>query len=214
MHNSISLDGSLTGFDVDMELHYQLAGTFDADLFLIGSNTIKTGIELYGEGVAVEESSDFQKPKRDPSLPLWMIIDTKASLMGMLHMCRRFEFCRDVGVLISEKTSSEYVDYLRDRNYEYHMVGFDHVDLSKAVDLLGETYRVKTMVTDAGRILCNLLLNQGLVDQVSLLVHPVVVGDQSYPMFSDISKKISLSIKNQECYKKKFVWVVYTVDNR
>ena len=48
LHNSISLDGSLLNFDVNMQLHYQIAGGYKPDAHLIGSNTIKMGIELYG----------------------------------------------------------------------------------------------------------------------------------------------------------------------
>ena len=31
LHNSISLDGSLINFDVDMETHYKIAGSFKPD---------------------------------------------------------------------------------------------------------------------------------------------------------------------------------------
>jgi 2,5-diamino-6-(ribosylamino)-4(3H)-pyrimidinone 5'-phosphate reductase len=44
LHNSISLDGSLTNFEVNMILHYEIAGRYKPDAHLIGSNTIKIGI--------------------------------------------------------------------------------------------------------------------------------------------------------------------------
>jgi len=74
IHNSISLDGSLINFDVNMELHYQIAGNYKPDAHLIGSNTIKSGIELYG-GATQEEKIDLKKPERDGKLPYWIIID-------------------------------------------------------------------------------------------------------------------------------------------
>ena len=43
LHNSISLDGSLTNFEVNMGIHYEIAGGFKPDVHLIGSNTIKKG---------------------------------------------------------------------------------------------------------------------------------------------------------------------------
>ena len=46
-HNSISIDGSLTNFEVNMPLHYKIAGNFNADMHLVGSNTAKTGIDLF-----------------------------------------------------------------------------------------------------------------------------------------------------------------------
>ena len=47
VHNSVSLDGSLTNFMPDMGLHYQIAGDYKPDAHLIGSNTVKVGVELY-----------------------------------------------------------------------------------------------------------------------------------------------------------------------
>ena len=72
MHNSVSLDGSFTDFDVNMELHYQIAGKYGADANLIGSNTIKTGIELYGGEIPPENEADFAKPNRDAALPYYL----------------------------------------------------------------------------------------------------------------------------------------------
>ena len=144
LHNSISLDGSLTGFEPNMGLHYQIAGNYKPQVHLIGSNTVKVGVELFGNGVQPEEEKDFEKPKRDRSLPYWVIPDTKGALKGLLHTCRRFEFCRDVAVLTSKTTPKDYVSYLEERNYDYFVVGKEQIDLGKSLELL---------LTDTGRIL-------------------------------------------------------------
>ena len=65
IHNSISLDGSLTQFQPNMNLHYRIAGSYKPTIHLIGSNTLKVGIELYGDRVPPEEDTDFEKPKRE-----------------------------------------------------------------------------------------------------------------------------------------------------
>jgi hypothetical protein len=43
----------------------------------------------------------------------------------------------------------------------------------------------KTLGCWQGRFEKPLLLDQGLVDEISLLVHPVIVGKKSYSMFSE-----------------------------
>lgn len=197
-----------------MPLHYQIAGWYHPDVHLIGSNTIKTGIELYGTGVPPEESSDFQKPKRDKKLPLWVIIDSKGTLEGLLHTCRRFEFCRNVVVFVSKKTSNRYLRYLDDRQYDYHCVGASSVDLEKALHLLSKKYQVKKVLTDTGRILGNLLLNQSLVDEISLLVHPVIVGKESYAIFDDIEKNLAVSLVKCKRVNLHYIWLVYQVKKR
>lgn len=65
IHNSISADGSLTGFIPDMENHYKIAGEYKPDAHLIGSETIIKGIYMFGEGIPDEKPSDFKPPQRD-----------------------------------------------------------------------------------------------------------------------------------------------------
>jgi len=211
LHNSVSLDGSLTNFEPNMGLHYQIAGKYNADAHLIGSNTVKVGVELYGGDVPLEEKQDFAKPERSERLPYWVIPDTKGILKGLLHTCRRFEFCRDVIVLVSEETPAEYVRHLEERNYDYHIVGKKHVDLERALELLSKKYGVKTVLADTGRILGNLLLNQGFVKEISLLIHPVIVGTTSYNMFSNSNKTSKLKLRKKETLEKNYVWLVYTL---
>ena len=71
-------------FLMNMELHYQIAGKYKPDAHLIGSNTIETGIKLYGNSPP-EKKKDFQKPERNEDLPYWIIIDTKGKLINHLH---------------------------------------------------------------------------------------------------------------------------------
>jgi len=211
IHNSVSLDGSLTDFEPNMQLHYQIAGNYKPSAHLIGSNTVKVGAELYGEGVPLEEAKDFEKPKRAESLPYWVIPDTEGALKGLLHTCRRFEFCKDVIVLVSEETSKEYIEHLEERNYGYHVVGKKHVDLEKALELLSAKYGVQKVLADTGRILGNLLLNQGLASEISLLIHPIIVGNKSYSILSNVNEAISLKLGKAEILDKGYVWLVYTV---
>jgi 2,5-diamino-6-(ribosylamino)-4(3H)-pyrimidinone 5'-phosphate reductase len=211
IHNSISLDGSLTNFQPRMGLHYAIARNYQPDIHLIGSNTVQVGVTLYGNTLPQEEEKDFHRLDRDHRLPYWMIPDTRGLLKGILHTCRRFEFCKDVIILVSETTPKEYVDYLAERNYAYHVVGRDHVDLKEMFRLFSEIYRVKKTLADTGRILSNLLLESGLVSEISLLVHPVIVGESSYNIFGNIRKNINLKLEKKEIIEKKYIWLVYKI---
>lgn len=212
LHNSVSLDESLTNFQINMELHYQIASNYSADAHLIGSKTMTSGFELFNEPIPEENKSDFEKPNRSNSLPYWVTVDSKGILKGVLHACRRFEYSRDIVVLLTEETPQDYVEYLQERNYDFHVVGKKYVDLKSALELLSQKYGVKTVLADTGRVLGNLLLNQGLVTEISLLVHPVIVGPNCYRMFSD-SKNLKLNLVHNETFDKKYVWLVYTVEN-
>jgi 2,5-diamino-6-(ribosylamino)-4(3H)-pyrimidinone 5'-phosphate reductase len=211
LHNSISLDGSFVNFEPHMGLHYQIAGQYKPDAHLIGSNTITKGIELYGEGVPDEEETDFTKPAREKGLPFWVVVDTKGSCKGLLHTCRRFEFCKDVIVLISEETPKDYIDHLEERNYDFHKTGQKHIDLKKSLELLEEEYGVKTILADTGRILGNLLLDSGLVSEISLLIHPVITGKKGQNLFSRMENNLKLELLKKEILEENYLWLVYQV---
>lgn len=54
VHNTVSLDGQLTGFPVDLGLHYEIAGSIPHDAVLTGSGTLLAaaraeGVDLSGE---------------------------------------------------------------------------------------------------------------------------------------------------------------------
>lgn len=209
LHNSVTLDGSLTGFMPDMELHYRLAGGFEPDASLIGSETIVQGQEMFGNGIPGEETGDFVQPDRDPGLPWWVIIDSTGKCKGMLHTCRRLEYCRDVILLVTEHTPEEYIRHLEERRYRYIRTRGEKVDLQEALELLTERYNIKRIVTDTGRILGNLLLDARLVDEVSLLIHPQIRGREAYTMFNDVSSEVSLTLIREEKFDNGCVWVVY-----
>ena len=208
LHNSISLDGSLINFAVNMELHYQIAGKYKPDAHLIGSNTIESGIKLFGSS-SPEEKNDFIKPKRSNNLPFWIIIDSKGKLINHLHEIRRFEFCKDVLILLTKETKKNYIEYLKSRNYDFHIIGEKKVDLKKSFELLKNKYNINNILTDTGRILGNILLQEGYVNEISLLIHPAIVGNNGYTIFSDIKKAIQLKIDKQEIFQKRYIWLTF-----
>lgn len=212
IHNSISLDGSLTGFMPDMGLHYKIAGDYKPDAHLIGSETIIKGIEMFGEGVPDEVPGDFEVPRRDTAFPYWIIVDSGGRLNGILHTCRRFEYCRDVILLVSETTPEKYLKHLKERKYQYIVAGKGKVDLIVAIKKLTEEFNISRILTDTGRVLGNLLLNMGLVNEVSLLVHPIVVGENGFPMFSEVTGNLTMKLKKSEQFENGCLLVVYSLE--
>jgi 2,5-diamino-6-(ribosylamino)-4(3H)-pyrimidinone 5'-phosphate reductase len=180
---------------------------------LVGSNTVKIGIDMFG-GVPPEIKQDFVKPEKADELSYWVIPDTKGSLQGMLHYCRRSEFCKDPIILVSKQTPQSYLDYLKERKYDHYLVGENEVNLPQALSLLSERYNTTHLLADTGRILSNVLLEQNLVSELSLLVHPVIVGSNAYPMFSNLKRAVKLKLLREQVPAPGYVWLTYSIDSK
>ena len=189
MFNTISLDGALKDFEMDIGLHYQIAGQYKADVHLIGSETARTGIEMFAPEAPPEEDSDFIKPeiKSGDERPLWAVIDSRGILIHLLHVFRRSEFGKDVIVFIAENTPAFYTEYLEERQYDGIVAGENRIDLRKALEILAENYDAQTVLIDAGTTLISILLANGLVDEISLLISPTLVGNESLKLFEKLN---------------------------
>ncbi len=178
IHNSISLDGSTTGFDANLDVHYGILGSYEPDAMIVGSNTAKVGTQFFCEKIPPEDKEDFKKPDIHPddTRAYWMIADSRGTLEGLMHVFRRSEYSKDIIVLVSEKTPESYINYLKERDYDFIRAGVERVDVRQGLEIAGERYGFKLVVSDSGGILNSILLEQGLVDEISLVLTPEIVG--------------------------------------
>lgn len=214
IHNSTSLDGSTTGFDANLEVHYGILGSYEPDAMIVGSNTAKTGTEFFCQKIPPEEESDFKKPEIQPddTRAYWMIADSKGILEGLMHVFRRSEYSKDVIVLVSEKTPEPFINYLKERNYDFIRAGADRVDIKQALEIANERYGFKLVVSDSGGILNSILLEKGLVEEISLVLTPEIVGKNGTNLFRGVEKSgIQLELIRNEIVEKKYVHLVYRV---
>jgi 2,5-diamino-6-(ribosylamino)-4(3H)-pyrimidinone 5'-phosphate reductase len=202
IYNTVSLDGAIKDFNVDIALHYEVAGRIGSQVMLVGSDTAKTGIELFGQKTQ-EQPSDWIKPKfkDDDDRGYWALADSRGKLVGLLHIYRQSGYGKDVIVLVSNTTPKEYIDYLRSRNYDYIVAGADHVDYRAALEELNRRYGFDTVATDTGGVLAAELLKQGLVDEIMLMVAPEIVGKKAVALFRSIEQPVKLEFVNCEPIK-------------
>ncbi len=216
MHNTVSLDGSIKDFEVDMNLHYQVANEFEADTNLIGSTTAKTGIEVYIEEIPAEEKADLKKPEFEPNdkRPFWVIPDSRGALENLLHIYRKSGYCKDVIILASETTPKSYLSYLRKRHYDYIISGEDHVDYHKAFEILNERYNTKTLLIDSGGTLSSILLEKDLIDEISIIISPFLVGKKSTNLFRMLHQKddnFRLELLRSKTYSDNNLHLIYKI---
>jgi 2,5-diamino-6-(ribosylamino)-4(3H)-pyrimidinone 5'-phosphate reductase len=214
IHNSISIDSSTTGFDANIEVHYKILSSYQPDAIIVGSNTAKTGTQFFCEKIPPEEESDFIKPEIQPDDPraYWLIADSKGILEGLMHVFRRSEFGKDVIVLVSEKTPEAYINYLKERNYDFIQTGADRVNIRQAMEIANEKYGFELIVSDSGGVLNSILLEHGLVEEISLILTPEIVGKNGTNLFRTLEKGgIRLELLRNEIVEKKYVHLIYRV---
>ncbi len=204
MHNSVSLDSSMKELKVDLATHYELVEKFDVDVYMFGSVTAVAAIQ---EGLA-EVEVDIEKVKKDK--PYWVIIDSKGKLENLLHIYRKSPYAGNIIVLVSKKTPKSYLKYLTDNDYDYIVTGEDFVDYKQALQILEEDYSVKSILIDSGGLLNSYFFEHSLIDEISLIIQPFILGKECINVFRYIKTPLNLSLVKCERIKE-LVWLIYKI---
>lgn len=78
--------------------------------------------------------------------------------------------------ILSESVTDEYLNHLQSKNISYLFAGKNDLDLSLALSKLHDEFNIQTLMLEGGGHINGSLLNAGLIDEVSLLVLPIVDG--------------------------------------
>lgn len=92
---------------------------------------------------------------------------------------------RSLLILLSEKAPAEYLGYLRDLNISYIVSGKERIDLSRAMEILGNEFGVKRLAVLGGGKINGGFLSAGLIDEISLLLAPGIDGRSGQPALFD-----------------------------
>jgi 2,5-diamino-6-(ribosylamino)-4(3H)-pyrimidinone 5'-phosphate reductase len=176
LHNAVSLDGKIEGFPIDLQQYYELIAIWKEDATLAGSETF-----LRASNEAPPEDEVALIPTRaDPGdqRPILVVPDSRGRIR-IWHYLRSLPYWRHFVALCSKSTPQDYLKYLKERCIDYIITGEDHVDLRAALEELYSRYNIKTVRVDSGGTLNGLLLRQGLVNEVSVLIYPSLVGGET-----------------------------------
>jgi 2,5-diamino-6-(ribosylamino)-4(3H)-pyrimidinone 5'-phosphate reductase len=217
LHTAMSLDGRITNFPADLELYYSLAARWNPDAILFGSETILAAVrDNPSLEVPPEHAEMFTPPENalpDPR-PLLVIADSRGRVRCW-DAIQKWPYMRDVMALCSSLTPQEYLSYLAEIKVGTIIAGDDRIEMRSALEALNAQYGVKVVRVDSGGTLNSVLLNYGLVDEVSVLIHPFLAGGKPDPTIFDPLKAAisSLSIPLKLCHSEVFehgiVWARY-----
>jgi 2,5-diamino-6-(ribosylamino)-4(3H)-pyrimidinone 5'-phosphate reductase len=221
LHTATSLDGRITNFPADLDLYYGLAARWNPDAILFGSETVLAAVRADPALEVPPEHEEMFTPPKDAedSRPLLVIADSRGRVRCW-DAIRKWPYMRDVLALCSTSTPPEYLSYLKDRRIGTIVAGDDHIDMRVALESLNRKYGVKVMRVDSGGTLNSVFLHAGLVDEVSVLIHPFIAGGKADPTMSDPLKagipelQVPLRLQSTEVLGDGIVWARYAVQGR
>jgi len=72
-------------------------------------------------------------------------------------------------------------------------------------------YNIRTVLKDSGGGLNSILLREGLVDEISLLISPVIVGKAATNLFRTLENKVNLELIRTERIRGNHMLAIYRV---
>lgn len=218
-HMMSSLDGhALTdGWDRAFkksagELYEKLAKTFDFDAWICGRVTMQeiAHDEGYPAGLA-----------KAPIPRVHHIVDPKAESyavsidpQGKVAWKTNQALGSHVVEVLTEAVADDYLAYLQSVGVSYVFAGKTDIDLHLAVDILAQELGCKRLIVEGGPHVSGSFVNAGLVDEVSVLVLPLVDGRGEHPASFEVApsqwrQPVHLQLTSAEVQEGGAVWLRY-----
>jgi riboflavin biosynthesis pyrimidine reductase len=179
------------GMEESRREYERIHATFGADAWMCGRITmepfagaVRADDEVAGEGGRGGATNagrpDFKAPDAGPAYAV--VVDPSGRLAW-----QSAEIDGDhVVAVLTERVSDEYLAFLRSRGVSYLFAGARDVDLAVALGKLASAFGVRTPMLEGGGRINGAMMRDGLVDEVSLLVAPVVDGAMGTPALFDV----------------------------
>ena len=222
VYNEISVDGRIEGFAGDGIRYYRRGFRWHSDAILMGSVTAlsfgapETAAETIGPGPRIDPvpvAPGFEDVVHVPR-PLLVVVDSRGRVRNWRH-AQAQPWYRSCVALVSERTPREYVDHLARRGVEHVRAGEDRVDLPAALDQLHERFGVESARTDGGGALTGALLSAGVVDDLVVIVEPVLSGKAGarslVDLSADLPAAVDLRLTEVERLDDGAMWLGYEV---
>ena len=119
---------------------------------------------------------------------------------------------KNLTVILTENISSQYLETLKSLNISYLFTGKDEIDLRLALEKLYDLFSIKKLLLQGGGITNTYFIKEDLIDELSLVVSPVVSGEEKQPnIFKDCHEYIGLTfdLKQSDLLMKSGLYLKY-----
>lgn len=121
--------------------------------------------------------------------------------------------------VLTEQVSDEYLYYLQQKSISYIFAGKNSINFKNALEQLAALFPIKTLMVEGGGHLNGSLLNEGLIDELSLLMLPIADGTPKSPTTFEVSDYLSkapathLKLNEVKQLENDVVWLKYSLNN-
>jgi 2,5-diamino-6-(ribosylamino)-4(3H)-pyrimidinone 5'-phosphate reductase len=188
LHVEASLDGRIDWIQPDIARFYALAAHIGADAILTGADTLLQSPGLPG----ADDAEPPEKQDCSGDSPLLVVVDSRGRFR-LWNWLRKQVYWRDAVAVLSAATPNEVERRLSAADVATLTTRGERVDLREALEQLADRFAVRTVRVDSGGALSGALLRAGLLDEISLLLEPRLVGGQSPRTFLRGSDPVSFA---------------------
>ena len=199
-HMTTSLDGKVTGSFLSSprcasatELYYKLHRKFGAQGFACGRVTMEQSFTGgwypdLGEYVPCHSPMDYLT---DDIGDFFAVAFDPQGRLGWKHS-RIQDPDGDPGYdgaqileVLTRQVSPRYLSYLQSMDIPYIFAGDTRIDVEQALFKLKAYFGIETLLLEGGSILNGAFQRAGVIDELSLVVAPLVAEDQDKPLFTE-----------------------------
>ena len=188
-HMMISIDGKING-DFFSYLESQQAGEYyDSKALIYGKKAWLCGKNTFIDNFPHQDKIDLFKYKGIvstydnyylPSEENYAIcLDRKGSI---LWASDKIEYpdhhFNKVLQVVTKQASFEYLGYLKSLNIPYIVNGENDLDLNSLMNTLFSQFKIDLLSVNGGGIINGSFFNEDLIDEISLIVSPMIEGNQ------------------------------------
>jgi len=219
-HMMASLDGR-----IDCEMTEQIDDTnhYYEALAQLGCPSTLEGKTTLSMHYAQDGFYKHQKAREDAGRQLYKAVEASGYAVGvdtlgtLLWDDNTTEiFGRPLLMILSERASQEYLDYLKSKHISYITTGCKGIDLPSAMETLRTVFGVERLAVVGGGNINGSMLDLGLIDEVSMMYGYGIDGRGGMASAFDgrpmDRKPVRLTFKSVE-EQDGIVWIRYQVNN-
>lgn len=187
---AMTFDGKVTTKNlspVDFTSHEDKLHLFrqraSADAVMLGHTSLKRDNVRLGLPTDLQETRLKRGQTRGP---LRVIVSNEGRID---HRLKIFQSNISPIIIFSTKRMPQKYQRALEKKAALHLGKSTYVDLAEMLRTLRKKYKVRTVACEGGPTLFRALLEQGLVDRLSLTIAPYMFGGATAPTLTGVSKK-------------------------